>query len=65
MKFLHLVFPNLLRNKRRSALTFLAVALSICAVALLLLNWGMELSRDADKIAQIFGPNGNQSFFSY
>ncbi|MBK7451723.1 MAG: hypothetical protein IPJ47_20875 [Anaerolineales bacterium] len=30
-----------------------------------LLNWGLELNRDADKISAIFGPNGNQSHFSY
>ncbi len=30
-----------------------------------LLNWGLELNRDADKISAILGPNGNQSHFSY
>ncbi|MBK9927870.1 MAG: hypothetical protein IPP66_21570 [Anaerolineales bacterium] len=36
----------------------------ICAV-LLLLNWGLELHRDWDKIAQLLGPKGNQSYFPY
>jgi len=36
MKFLHLVSANLLRNKRRSVLTFLAVALSIFIFATLM-----------------------------
>ena len=35
-----------------------------CAI-LLLTNWGFELTRDWDKIAQLLGPNGNQSYFSY
>ncbi|HXD12195.1 MAG TPA: hypothetical protein VN653_19150 [Anaerolineales bacterium] len=43
----------------------LAVVLAICIVYLLLTNWGDELVRDADKIAQLLGPNGNQSHFPY
>jgi len=31
----------------------------------LLANWSFELIRDADKIAQLLGPNGNQSHFPY
>jgi hypothetical protein len=34
-------------------------------VALLWLNWGGELWRDADKLALLFGPNGNHAGFSY
>ena len=41
------------------------VLLTVIGVCLLFLNWGFELSRDADKIAQIFGPNGNTSHFTY
>jgi hypothetical protein len=41
------------------------VVLSILGVCLLLLNWGFELSRDADKISALLGPNGNQSYFPY
>lgn len=41
------------------------VSLAIFTVFLLVANWGFELVRDADKIAQILGPNGNQSYFPY
>jgi hypothetical protein len=41
------------------------VAFAIFAMFLLLLNWGWELHRDADKISQLLGPNGNQSRFPY
>ena len=34
-------------------------------ILLLILNWGLELNRDADKIAQILGPKGTQSNFTY
>lgn len=43
----------------------LIVSLAMCVVLLLFLNWGLELSRDADKIAALFGPNGNQTYFPY
>lgn len=39
--------------------------IAILAVFLLLVNWGFELHRDADKIVQLLGPNGNQSYFPY
>lgn len=35
------------------------------AVLLLFLNWGLELHRDADMLAQLLGPNGNQTYFPY
>jgi 4-amino-4-deoxy-L-arabinose transferase-like glycosyltransferase len=41
------------------------VAFAIFATLLLILNWGFELNRDWDKIAQLLGPNGNRSFFPY
>lgn len=41
------------------------VALAILTVFLLAANWGFELIRDADKISQILGPHGNQSYFPY
>jgi hypothetical protein len=41
------------------------VSLAILAVLLLTANWGFELIRDADKISQLLGPNGNQSHFPY
>lgn len=43
----------------------IAVSLAVLAVLLLFLNWGLELSRDADKIAALLGPNGNQTHFPY
>lgn len=39
--------------------------IAFLAVFLLLANWGFELHRDADKIVQLLGPNGNQSYFPY
>lgn len=34
-------------------------------IVLLALNWGFELHRDADKIAAILQPNGNQLYLPY
>ncbi len=39
--------------------------MAILAAGLLLANWGFELHRDADKIVQLLGPNGNQTHFPY
>lgn len=41
------------------------VILAVAAVVLLVVNWEVELIRDADKISQLLGPNGNQSHFPY
>jgi len=43
----------------------LLLAVAILLVILLIMNWGMELTRDADKIAILLGPSGNQSGFPY
>jgi hypothetical protein len=43
----------------------LIVSLAISALLLLIVNWEVELIRDADKISQLLGPNGNQSHFPY
>ncbi len=43
----------------------IAVSLAVLAALLLLLNWGLELHRDADKIIQLLGPNGNHSNYPY
>ena len=43
----------------------LIVSLSLFALFLLIINWNFEFTRDADKIAQLLGPNGNQSYFPY
>jgi hypothetical protein len=34
-------------------------------VLLFFINWGLELWRDAGKLASLFGPNGNLTFFTY
>lgn len=39
--------------------------LALVLAALLCLNWGTELYRDADKLITLFGPHGNRSFFPY
>ncbi len=41
----------------------LIIAILICA--LLILNWTIELDRDAPKIAALFRPGGNQTYFTY
>jgi hypothetical protein len=43
----------------------IALILSSAVILLLLATWGWELLRDADKLAILFGPNGNQAYFSY
>lgn len=43
----------------------LIVVLAVSAILLLVVNWEVELLRDADKISQLLGPNGNQSHFPY
>ncbi len=50
---------------RESLAGKVALSLAILAVLLLFLNWGLELSRDADKIAALLGPNGNRARFPY
>ena len=41
------------------------VLFAVVTVIMLIMNWNFELLRDADKIAQVLGPNGNQSYFPY
>jgi hypothetical protein len=43
----------------------IVIILAIIATILLVVNWSLELSRDADKILQLLGPNGNLSNFPY
>jgi hypothetical protein len=50
---------------RESSAGKILVTLSILGVILLLTNWGLELARDWDKIAQLLGPDGNESYFPY
>jgi hypothetical protein len=39
--------------------------LAILSAFLLVTNWGLELHRDADKIIQLLGPEGNQTYFPF
>jgi len=41
------------------------VTLAVLGVFLLFLNWGFELSRDADKIAALLGQDGNKIYYPY
>jgi 4-amino-4-deoxy-L-arabinose transferase-like glycosyltransferase len=43
----------------------IALCLAVIVVALMFINWGFELSRDADKITALLGPKGNQTHFPY
>jgi len=43
----------------------LAVTCAVISIALLLTNWGVELLRDADTIALLLGPNGNNIYLAY
>lgn len=52
------------RWKESSAGKFV-VSFAILSAILLISNWEVELIRDADKIAQLLAPNGNQSYFPY
>jgi hypothetical protein len=58
-------FAPLLVHWHESWMGKIAVVLAFCIVYLLFTNWGLELVRDADKIAQLLGPTGNQSYFPY
>jgi hypothetical protein len=58
-------FPAIIGRWRESWHGKLAVTLAVFAVFLLVANWGLELTRDADKIAALFGPHGNTTHFPY
>ena len=50
---------------RESLAGKVAISIGILVVILLFVNWGFELSREADKIAALLGPNGNRTYFPY
>src|SRR6266545_1258615 len=58
-------FSSLLASWGESKTSKFIVAVSIILVSLLVLNWSLELSRDADKINILLGPAGNHSSFPY
>ena len=41
------------------------IVLSVIVAIYLIANWGVELTRDWDKIARLLGPDGNQAYFPY
>lgn len=47
------------REQSRQRRSLCRPALALGLIALLLLNWGLELQRDAPKLAAMFGPTGN------
>ena len=54
-----------LKERARTRTGKVALALASVVVVLLFLNWGFELWRDADKLMQLLGPLGNQTYFPY
>ncbi|MBV6452134.1 MAG: hypothetical protein MHPDNHAH_02887 [Anaerolineales bacterium] len=58
-------FDALTARWRESSAGKILAILSVLCVFLLVTNWGLELIRDWDKIIQLLGPNGNQSYFPY
>lgn len=50
---------------RAAAQSRVRLAVAILLVGLLALNWGLELRRDADRLALLFGPEGNMARFDY
>lgn len=57
-------FSELLAQMRQKSNRW-KLALALVLLVLLWFNWGFELWQDADKLAILFGPQGNQSYFSY
>ncbi len=58
-------FPALAARWREGGKGKLALLLAVVVVLWLFTNWGLELARDADKIAVLLGPNGNHARFPY
>jgi len=58
-------FTELASRWKESFSSRIVIIAAIILITLLFLDWGLELSRDADKLAQFFGPDGNHSGFSY
>ncbi|MFT3894871.1 MAG: hypothetical protein QM730_24845 [Anaerolineales bacterium] len=58
-------FHQIATRWNQSSMGKMIVTVCVIAALLLVTNWGIELIRDADKIAQLLGPTGNKSYFSY
>ena len=52
-------------GRRRNQPGFIRLLTTSVIVISLLCNWGLELWRDAGKLALLFGLNGNMTFFPY
>lgn len=56
---------TLLREHKLQIQAGRGLGFAMVIVLLLLFNWGLELVRDADKIAALLGPGGNTLHFPY
>lgn len=56
---------NLLARKQVIQTAGRSLNFAVILILLLFLNWGLELTRDADKIAALLGPDGNKAGFPY
>lgn len=56
---------TLLREHKLQMQAGRGLGFAMVIVLLLLFNWGLELVRDADKIAALLGPGGNTLHFPY
>ena len=54
-----------LRDRWQTRSGKIVILLASVTVILLFVNWGLELWRDAGKLALLLGPNGNQTYFPY
>lgn len=52
-------------EKLRTRFGRIAIIVALVCVMLMLVNWGLELLRDAGKLALLLGPIGNLTHFSY
>ncbi|MFZ5910623.1 MAG: hypothetical protein ACOYYU_11460 [Chloroflexota bacterium] len=57
--------PAFVARWRESWAGKIAITLAVIGALLLFVNWGLELARDADKIAALLGPDGNHARFPY
>lgn len=55
---------TLIREKQLNLSNWRTVV-AVLLISVLLLNWGLELNRDAEKIAILFSPTGNTAGFPY
>jgi hypothetical protein len=58
-------WPSIYQRWASSKPGKVALIVASIAVLFLLANWGLELWHDANKLGLLFGPNGNQTYFSY